>query len=93
MVKPDKIHSLQDLSFEKKRLRFEIMKTEENIHSGYRDIVEALTFKNLATAMINDMSATSTVVSKAFEFGKSFLAKRKKKKQDKLKRISEDSRS
>jgi hypothetical protein len=92
-VQPGKIHSLEDLSLEKKRLRFEIMKTEENIHSGYRHILEALTFKNIATSVIQDFSSTSTVVSKLFSFGKSVMAKRKKKKHDKLKESAGDSES
>ena len=92
MVQPGKIHSLQDLSIEKQRLRFEIMKTEENIHSGYRDILQALTFKNLASTMINDLSATSSVMSKAFAIGKSFMSKRKKKKQDELKEVTDGPR-
>ena len=83
-VQPAKIKSLKDLEMEKKRLKFEIMKTEENIHQGYRDILNALTFKNLATTMINDFSTTSSVLSKAFSFGRSIMAKRKKKKQDKM---------
>jgi hypothetical protein len=89
-VPAEKINSLQDLRMEKQRLRFEIMKTEESIHSGYRNIIEALTFKNLAATMINDLSATSSVMSKAFAFGKSFMEKRKKKKQRKLKEVGGD---
>ena len=87
-VQPAKIHSLQDIMLEKQRLRFEIMKTEENIHSGYRDILQALTFKNLAATMISDISATSSVMSKAFAVGRSIMAKRKKKKHDKLKEVT-----
>ena len=93
MVKPDKIHSLDDIRIEKLRLRLEIMKTEENIHSGYRDILEALSFKNLAATAISDLSATSTVLSKAFSFGKAIMSKRKKKRLDKLKEVSDDPRS
>ncbi len=84
MVKPDKIHSLNDLQMEKLRLQMEIMKAEANIHSGYRGILDALSFKNLAGTLISDVTASSSVVSQAFAFGKSMLAKRKQKKQDKL---------
>jgi hypothetical protein len=90
IVKAEKIHSMEDLRIEKLRLRLEIMKTEENIHSGYRDILQALTLKNLATTMINDVSASSSLLGKAFVFGKAVMAKRKKKKQDKLKEITAD---
>ena len=88
IVKSGNIHTLKDLDLEKKRLRFEILKTEQDIHTGYRDILQALTFKDLAVTMINDLSTTSTVLSKAFDIGKAFMAKRKKKKQDKLKSAS-----
>jgi hypothetical protein len=84
MVKPEKIHSLNDLRMEKLRLRMEIMKTEENIHTGYRDIIDALSFKNIASTVINDVTATSSVMSQAFAFGKSLLAKRKKKKHARM---------
>ena len=82
-VKPDKLQSLEDIRHEKMRLRMEIMKTENNIHEGYRDILHALTLKNLASTVMNDLSASSTVLTKAFSFGKSFLEKRRKKKHDK----------
>lgn len=84
-VKPEKLHSLDDIRMEKLRLRMEIMKTEENIHAGYRDILSALSFKNLAASVIGDVTATSSLLSKAFDFGKSMVAKHKKKKHDKLK--------
>ena len=93
MVKPEKINSLQDIEMEKQRLRLEIMKKEENIHSDYRHILEALSFRNLASTMINDISATSSALSKVFSFGKSIMAKRKKKKHDKLKTVTDDPRS
>jgi hypothetical protein len=89
-VNHDKIHSLKDIEMEKQRLRLEIMKTEVNIHSGYRNILQAFTLKNLATSMVNDISATSSVLSKVFTFGKAIMAKRKKKKHDKLKTVSDD---
>jgi hypothetical protein len=93
MVMPEKINSLQDIEMEKQRLRLEIMKKEENIHSDYRHILDALSFRNLASTMINDISATSSLVSKAFAFGKSVVARRKKKKHDKMKAATDDNRS
>jgi hypothetical protein len=93
MVQPGKIHSLNDIRLEKQRLRLEIMKTEENIHSGYLHILQALSFKNLATTMINEISVTSSAMTKAFAFGKSIMARRKKKKHDKLKAVTDDQRS
>ena len=93
VVRPEKIHSLQDLHLEKQRLRFEIMKTEENIHSGYRDILHALSFKNLAGTVINDISTSSNVITRAFSLGKSLMSKRKKKKHDKPNEVNDDRKS
>jgi hypothetical protein len=81
---PGKIHSLEDIRLEKLRLRMEILKTETNIHQGYRDILDALSFRNIATTMINDVTASSTLISKALSYGKTFIEKRRKKKHDKM---------
>lgn len=85
MVKPEQIHSLHDIKMEKLRLRLEIMKTEENIHAGYRDIMQALSFKNLAGSLVNEISASSTILTRAFSFGKAVMSKRKKKKHNSFK--------
>lgn len=84
-VNPDKIHSLEDLRMEKLRLQMEILRSEERIHEGYRSLLEAFSLKNLASTMISEFETTSTVFSKAFDIGKSFMAKRKKKKGEKHK--------
>ncbi len=89
-VKSQNIHSLKDIELEKQRLRIEIMKTEADIHTGYRNILQAFTLKNIAATMISDVAATSSVMSKVFSFGKVLLEKRKKKKHDKLKAVSDD---
>jgi len=81
-IKAGKIDSLEALEHEKFRLRMEILKTEESIKYNYRHLVDALTFRNLTSAIFTDISGTSTVVSKAFSIGKSFFEKRKKKKRD-----------
>lgn len=90
MVHAGRIHSLQDLGMEKMRIRMEIMKTEERIHSGYRDILHAFTFKNLAHTVIDEFSTTSSVLSKAFSFGKSFISGDKKKKNVKVQEVPDD---
>jgi hypothetical protein len=82
MVKSEKIRTLKDIELEKQRLRLEILKTEAYIQDGYRNILHAFTFKNLASSMINDISATTSVIGKAFSIGKAILAKRKKKHRD-----------
>ena len=79
-VRPEKIRSLRDIELEKTRLQLEIMKAEESIHSDYRRILESFTLKNLATSLVEDISMTSGIVNKAFGFGKSLFARRKKKK-------------
>lgn len=84
IVKASKIHSLRDIELEKQKLRLEIMKKEQDIHSGYRDIVSALSFRNLAGNMISEITTTSSVLSKAISVGKSLMAKRRKKKHDRL---------
>ncbi len=83
-VKADRIHSLADIIAEKERLKFEIHLKEEHIHNNYRNILEAFTFRNLATNLITDLSATSNIVSKVLSFGKSYLERRRKKKKEKL---------
>jgi hypothetical protein len=68
---------------EKLRLRLEITKTEENIHSGYRHLLDALSFRNIAGNVINEVAANSTIMSKAISFGTALLSKKKKKRQSK----------
>ncbi|MEI6436126.1 MAG: hypothetical protein WCP32_14870 [Bacteroidota bacterium] len=80
IVKPEKIHSLKDIELEKQRLRLEIMKTEASIQAEYHNILNAMTLKNIASNMFSDITSTSSIISKAFSFGKSLMAKRKKKK-------------
>ena len=84
-VKAERIHSLQDIELEKQRLRLEILKKEQDIHAGYRNILQSLSPRNIAATVVNDISSSSMVLSKAFSIGKALMAKRKKKKLDKLK--------
>lgn len=83
-VKTDRIHSLEDIKAEKVRLKFEIRLKEEHIQSNYRHILDAFTLRNLATTLVTELSATSSIVSKVFLLGKSILERRKKKKKEKL---------
>lgn len=73
------IHSMKDLEMEKKRLRLEILKTETYIQSDYHNLLHAFTFRNLASTVIEDLSATTNVVSKAFAVGKALFGRKKKK--------------
>lgn len=81
-TKHTRIKSLQDLQLEKAKVRMEIMKKEEHIRSDYRHIIEALTFKNILSSLVEDISVQSTVISKAFAIGKSLFSKRKGKKKE-----------
>ncbi|MEI7661377.1 MAG: hypothetical protein WCK34_04235 [Bacteroidota bacterium] len=81
-VRSEKIHSLKDISLEKQRLQLEILKKEQDIHNGYRDILQALSFRNLASTVVNEIASSSSVLTKAFSIGKAFLSKRKKKRRD-----------
>ena len=92
-VKAEKIHSLKDIALEKQRLQVEILKKEQDIHNGFRNIAEALTFRNLASTVVNEVAASSSVIAKAFSIGKSLMARRTKRKADKLKEVSDESGS
>jgi len=82
-IRSKRIRSLHDLELEKSRLQLEIVRSEEAIRSGYRQILQALSFRNLANTILEEVTTTSTVLSKAFSIGKSLLERRKKKKKDK----------
>ncbi|MCK9424201.1 MAG: hypothetical protein M0Q38_16570 [Bacteroidales bacterium] len=83
-IKTSKIHSLEDITAEKTRLKFEIRLKEEHIQSNYRHILDAFTLRNLTSTLVTELSATSSIVSKALSMGKSILERRKKKKKEKL---------
>jgi hypothetical protein len=84
-VKTGKIRSLEDIAAEKARLKFEIRLKEEHIRTNYHHIMEAFTFRSLATNLVTEISSSGpSVLSKAISIGKSFLEKRKKKKKEKL---------
>ncbi|MEI7981834.1 MAG: hypothetical protein WCI71_09275 [Bacteroidota bacterium] len=83
-IKTGRIHSLEDITAEKARLKLEIRLLEDHIQHNYRQILDVFTLRNIASTLITEFTATSTVVSKAFSLGKSFLERRKKKKKEKL---------
>ena len=92
IVNAGNIRSMKDLELEKQRLRLEILNKEHDIHSSYHNIVQSLMPANLGATMMNEMSS-SKFITKAFSFGKSLMAKRKKKKHDKLKETTGDPQS
>ena len=81
-VRAEKIHSLKDITLEKQRLQMEILKKEQDIHNGYHNILQALSFRNLASTAVNEIVTSSSVLTKVISIGKAFMSKRKKKKRD-----------
>jgi hypothetical protein len=78
-----RIKSLEDLKLEKAKLEMEILRTEDQIKGNYREILDALTFRNLFHTITNDFTTTSNVITKVFDVGKSiFRGKKKKRKKD-----------
>jgi hypothetical protein len=78
-IRVGKINSLDDLEREKERLQLEIVRKEEGIKYSYQSMVHLLSFRNIMTTLIDEVSTTTTVIGKIFSLGKEFLAKRKKK--------------
>ena len=76
-IKAEKIHSLKDLELEKQKLRLEILKKEQDISSGYTNILHALSPRHLATSVLNDFTASTSIFTRAVSIGKSLMAKRK----------------
>jgi len=85
-----RIRSLHDLELEKAKLEVEILKSEESIRSGYRQVLHRLTFRNLAGSLVEELSSRTSVLATAISVGKSFLEKRKKKKKAKEKAKTEE---
>ncbi len=78
-----RIRSLRDIELAKAKLDVEIMRTEESIRSGYRHLINRLTFRNMTSSLIQEFSTRSDLISKAISAGKSLFEKRKKKKKEK----------
>jgi hypothetical protein len=76
-----KVRTLHDLELEKAKMEMELFKSEETIKSSYRQLLQRLTFRNLAGTLVDEVS-TGTL-ARAISIGKSFLEKRKKKKREK----------
>lgn len=83
-VRVKNINSLKDLEREKERLQLEIVRREERIRHTYHNLVHLLSFRNLAGALVEELTTTATVAGKLVTFGRDIFAKRKKKKKAKL---------
>jgi len=82
-IRVNRLNSLADLEHEKERLQIEIARKEEGIKYDYQNLVHLLSFQNLISTLIDELSTTTTVIGKLFSLGREFLAKRKKKKKEK----------
>jgi hypothetical protein len=78
-----KLTTLHELQLEQARLKMEILKREDAIKGNYRNLVDALTFRNLFQQLSNEISMTKTAVSSAFSIGKTIFGKLRKKKKNK----------
>lgn len=74
------MQSLQELREEKFRLQREILKAELNIKTNYKDIVDALTFRNVINTIAEEIIATNFVVSQAYSIIRPLFKLKKKKK-------------
>lgn len=87
------IRSLHDLELEKVRLKMELLKREEAIKGNYRNIVDALTFRNLLQHLSSEITKTTSAVSTAFSVGKSIFGAFKRKKKNKPRSQEEGSKA
>ena len=85
-----RIRSLRDIELAKAKLDVEIVRTEETIRSGYRHLINRLTFRNMTSSLIQEVSTHSNLISKAISASKSYFEKRKKKKKEKEKTHKEE---
>jgi len=76
-----KIRNLHDLELEKARLQLELVKSEEQIHISYKRLLDQLTFRNIIQKVADEVTMTTTVVSKAIAIGKDIFGKIRKKKK------------
>ena len=57
----------------------ELVRTESNIKTGYRNILAAFTLRNIFTTVTSELSATS-IIGTVLTLGKSWFSRRKKKR-------------
>ncbi len=75
------ISSMKELQTEKFRLQREILETEEGINSDYRNLIDALTFRNIINTVAEEIIATNMVVSQAWSIIRPLFDRKKKKKK------------
>ena len=72
---------MKELQTEKFRLQREIIQTEEGIHNDYRNLVDALTFRNIINTIAEEVVATNMIVSQAYSIIRPLFNRKKKKKK------------
>ena len=73
--------TMKELQTEKFRLQREIIQTEEGIHNDYRNLVDALTFRNIINTIAEEVVATNMIVSQAYSIIRPLFNRKKKKKK------------
>ena len=75
------IHSMHELQLEKARLKMEVVRAEEKIKGNYRNILAAFSLKNIVSTVTTEIVNPASVAGKLFNFGKNWLSRRKKRRQ------------
>jgi len=75
------IRTLKELRDEKSRLRSELIDTEDDIRENYRDLIDALTFRNIINTIAEEIISTNLVVSQVYSMIKPLFKRKKKNKR------------
>ena len=75
------INTLKELREEKFRLQRELADTEDDIKENYRDLIDALTFRNIINSIAEEIVSTNLVVSQAYSIIKPLFKRKKKNKR------------
>ena len=75
------ISTMKELQTEKFRLQREILETEEGINNDYRNLVDALTFRNIINTIAEEVVSTNMIVSQAYSIIRPLFNRKKKKKK------------
>ena len=75
------ISTMKELQTEKFRLQREILETEEGINNDYRNLVDALTFRNIINTIAEEVVSTNMIVSQAYSVIRPLFNRKKKKKK------------
>jgi hypothetical protein len=82
-IKPTEIKSLTDLRLYRQELELEAFKTEVKMQAGFSDIADALSPRNLISAIVPKASTVKEVFLSAVAFGRKLISRKKNKKKKK----------